>query len=101
MLSVYGPGAEERIPDEAWLERAGQAGWIVLTKDEAIRRRPTERTAIERHRVRVFCLTAGGLTGEAQRDRILANINRIVQRARQPGPYICAIYEKRLKQVWP
>jgi len=100
MFSVYGPGAEERITDEEWLERAG-SDWIVLTKDEAIRRRPNEQAAIDRYRVRVFCLTSGGLTGEEQRDRILSNMNRIVQRSRQPGPYVCAIYAERLRQVWP
>jgi len=40
MRSVYGPGAEETVEDMVWLEQVGRAGWVALTKDDAIRRRP-------------------------------------------------------------
>jgi hypothetical protein len=62
MTSVYGPGAEERVADEVWLERAGREGWVVLTKDERIRRNAPELSAVEEHRVKVFYLSAGSLT---------------------------------------
>ena len=39
--------------------------------------------------------------GEQQRDRFLANINRMIQRSRRPGPWICAVYERQLVQIWP
>jgi hypothetical protein len=90
MRSVYGPHAEETVSDVVWLEQAGRAGWVALTKDEAIRRR-----------VRAFCLTNANLTGEQQRDRFLANINCMIQRSRRPGPWICAVYERQLVQIWP
>jgi len=32
-------------PDEEWLREAGAQGWIVLTRDKAIRRRPNELQA--------------------------------------------------------
>ncbi|HZV49711.1 MAG TPA: hypothetical protein VFD49_08085 [Candidatus Dormibacteraeota bacterium] len=54
MASVYGPGAEERVADEVWLERAGREGWVVLTKDERIRRRAPELSAVKAYGVRVF-----------------------------------------------
>jgi hypothetical protein len=88
MRSVYGPNAEETVPDAVWLEQAGRAGWVALTKDDAIRRRPVELQALAAHGVRAFCLTN-------------ANINRIVQRSRRPGPWICAVYERQLVQIWP
>jgi hypothetical protein len=101
MRSVYGPGAEETVADVTWLERAGRAGWVVLTNDDAIRRRPVELRALAGHRVRCFCLTNANLTGEQQRDRFVVNINRMVQRARKPGPWICAVHERQLAQIWP
>jgi hypothetical protein len=101
MRSVYGPGAEERVPDTVWLEQAGQAGWVALTKDDAIRRRPAELEAVAAHGVRAFCLTNANLTGEQQRDRFLENLNRMIQRSRRPGPWICAAYERQLVQIWP
>lgn len=33
--------------DGKWLEVVGQRGWIILTKDEKILRRPAERAALE------------------------------------------------------
>lgn len=101
MLSVYGPDAEELVSDETWLTDAGGKGWLVLTKDDRIRRRPAELDAIIRFRVRVACLTAANLTEPEQVQRIMANINRIEQRYRRPGPWIVAIHERSLHQVWP
>jgi hypothetical protein len=101
VASVYGVRAAERVPDEEWLERAGRAGWVVLTKDDAIRRRPAERDALAAHQVRAFCLTTANLTGPQQVERFLSNLNRILQRARRPGPWICAVYERQVVQVWP
>jgi hypothetical protein len=90
MLSVYGPEAEQKVEDTVWLKEAGRNGWLVLTKDERIRRRPLELEAIDRHGVRVACLTNRHLTGEQQVHRIMTNIHRIVQRARKPGPWVVA-----------
>src|SRR5262245_23466343 len=101
MRSVYGPHAEEVVPDTVWLERAGRAGWIVLTKDDAIRRRPVELDALVAYGVRAFCLTNANLTGEQQRQRIVGNVNRMVQRAHKPGPWICAVHDHHLVQIWP
>jgi hypothetical protein len=43
--------------DAEWLLEVGKRGWIVLTKDDRIRYRVTERTAIESATVRAFVLT--------------------------------------------
>jgi hypothetical protein len=43
--------------DEDWLVEVGRRGWIVLTKDDRIRYRITERAAIVSARVRAFVLT--------------------------------------------
>jgi len=39
-------------PDEVWLAHAGQHGWIILTKDDNIRRHQLALSAIIRNRVR-------------------------------------------------
>ena len=49
-------------PDTVWLTRAGQEGWIVLTKDQAIRYSEAELSALQRARVREFVLASGNLT---------------------------------------
>ena len=49
--------------DEDWLVEVGKRGWIVLTKDDRIRYRATERTALASARVRAFVLTSSQLQG--------------------------------------
>jgi hypothetical protein len=101
MRSVFGAGAEERIPDTDWLEVAGQQDWIVLTKDARMRYRQAELQAIRDHRLRVFCLANAHLTGLQQADRIRANLSRMASRARRSGPWIDALYQGRVVRLWP
>jgi len=41
-----------------------------------------------------------GPRGDEQVERFLVNINRIAQRSRKPGPWICGVYEDRIAQIW-
>lgn len=101
MASAYGEAEAQGLADELWLADAGRRAWIVLLKDDAIRRRPAERDALMRAGVRAFCLTNAQLRAEEQTSRFVDNINRILQRARKPGPYIYGVYEGRLERLWP
>lgn len=100
LSSVYGEATSQQISDPEWLRDAGQNGWIVLCKDDSIRRNRLELAAVEQYAVKMFCITSARLTGEQQRDRILHHIHRIIQRAQRPGPYIHGIYEKELRLLW-
>ena len=101
MAEVYGDERAQRLADETWLRDAGENDWIVLTKDDAIRRRPAEREAMIDAAARVFCLTTAQLRGAEQTERFIQNRHRIIRQARKPGPYIYGVYEKRLKRLWP
>jgi hypothetical protein len=101
LADVYGEEGAQTVSDEEWIAHAGKTGLVVLTKDEAIRRRPAELDAVDRHEVRMFCLPNAQLRGDEQRDRFLNNIDRIVQRSTRPGPWICGVYEDHVAQVWP
>jgi uncharacterized protein with PIN domain len=101
MTSVYGEVNARRLTDEEWLRDAGREDWIVLTKDDAIRRRPAERDALTDAGVRVFCLTNRNLRGADQAARFVENRHRILQRAQKPGPYIYGVYEGRILKLWP
>jgi hypothetical protein len=54
MADVYGEKRAQRLADEVWLRDAGENDWIVLTKDDAIRRRPAERDALTEAEVRAL-----------------------------------------------
>lgn len=101
MADVYGEKQSQRLTDETWLHDAGRNGWIVLTKDDAIRRRPAEREALIEAAVRVFCLTKRNLRGAEQTARFVVNRNRIIRQSSKPGPYIYGVYEHGLRRLWP
>lgn len=101
MADVYGEKPGQLLPDEVWLRDAGENDWIVLTKDDAIRRRPAERDALTEAAVRVFCLTNRNLRGAEQTERFVSNRHRILRQARKPGPYIYGVYESGLRRLWP
>lgn len=88
LASVYGEAVGQELADEVWLGDAGQRGWVVLLKDDMIRRRPAERDALAAAHVRAFCLTNASMRGQDMAKRFTTNIHRIVQRAATPGPYI-------------
>jgi hypothetical protein len=100
MADAYGEDRAQLLPDAVWLRDAGEHGWVVLTKDDAIRRRPAERDAMIDAAVRVFCLTNAQLRGAEQTERFVANRHRIVRQCRKPGPYIYGVYEKGLRPLW-
>ena len=101
MADIYGEDEAQRLPDEVWLRDAGRNNWAVLTKDDAIRRRPAERDALIEAGVRVFCLTAAQLRGSEQIERFLVNRERIVRQAHADGPYIYGVYAKEIRRLWP
>lgn len=75
--------------DEDWLVKVGKRGWIVLTKDDRIRYRVTERTALTSSRVRAFVLTSSQLQGTEMAAAFvtaLPQIKRLI--AKHPPPFI-------------
>ena len=75
--------------DEVWLLEVGRRGWIVLTKDDRIRYRVTERTALMSARVRAFVLSSSQLQGAemaAAFVKALPRIKRLI--AKHVPPFI-------------
>jgi hypothetical protein len=99
LAEVFG-AHEEAVTDEEWIARAGGENWVVLTKEKGIRTKQAEREVVRRHRVRLFCVTKGGLTGAEQARRLIDNLARIERVAQEPGPYIYAVHERRVERVW-
>src|SRR5262245_59380742 len=84
LTEVYGEAVAQQTEDAAWLTLAGQRGWVVLCKDDHIRRRPAELQALTDGNVRLFCLTNAQLTFAEQAQWFLTNRNRIIQASRKP-----------------
>lgn len=98
MADVYPDGADQRIADDEWIGRASAEGWIAVTKDAAIIRH--HEAALSASNLVVFCLPNANLTGEQMAERFRAHLNRIIQRARQPGPAVWVVQAKGLERRW-
>jgi hypothetical protein len=77
------------------------ASTIVLMKDDAIRRRPSERDVLAAANVRAFCLTNAQLRASEQTARFVGNIERILRQTEKPGPYIFGVFDGYIKRLWP
>jgi PIN like domain len=79
-------------PDEVWLAEAGQRGWVVLTKDDNIRRRQVAINAIIRNRVRTLVLPTGSLAGQEMAEIVVRALPRIRQLVIDfPPPFIAIV----------
>ena len=73
--------------DEEWLREVGQRGWIVLTRDDRIRYRFHERTALLQARIRAFVLVRRSLSGPAMAEAFvnaLPAMRQFVERHQAP-----------------
>lgn len=100
LASIYGEAEAQTLDDEVWLTDAGNADWVVLMKDDAIRRRPAERDALASAGVRAFCLTNAQLRQAEQTERFVGNLDRILRQAESAGPYIYGVYDGYIKRLW-
>ena len=67
----------EDTPDATWLQSIGQRGWILITRDKAITRKPIERQAIRDHDVGAFFLLGKDMDRWAQVRQIIISWHRI------------------------
>jgi hypothetical protein len=101
LADVYGEAAAQRTEDVEWIRLAAQRDWVVLCKDDRIRRRPAERDALMKGMVRAFCLTNANPGFADQAAYFTANRHRILKAARRPGPYLYGVYRDSIKKLWP
>lgn len=98
MADVYPAGTDQRLEDPVWILRADREGWIALTKDCSIV--DGHEDELLRTTLRVFAFNKANLTGAEMQSRILDHLNRILQRAAKPGPYVDKITKKGLDRYW-
>ena len=74
-------------PDVAWIPEVAKRGWILITKDEHIRRNPLERAAYEEAGLRGFVVTGRDMTGLELGALLVRSLPAMVRRvAGRPGP---------------
>ena len=85
---------EQNVEDQEWLAEVGERGWLVLTKDQWIRRRPLEREALLAANLKVFCFMSGSVPFSEIAEafaKALPAIRKIADST--PPPFIAGIYK--------
>ena len=92
------PEIGPETPDSVWIPIVGQAGLIVLTRDQRIRRRPIELQTWRDGELRGFVLTAAGQLGTWDSVRHLARwwaeVEAIIEE-RPDGPWMYSVVSGR------
>lgn len=100
MSSAY-PVDGQFITDEQWLRDCMHHGWVVLSKDKGLRRIIGYLPELHQETLRVFILMNGNLASAQQVEHFENNLERIVEAALEPGPFICGVYANQIRQLWP
>ena len=69
-------------PDVEWIRAASAHGWIAITRDQNIRRKPNELAALRQSRAVVFVFTSGNLSAGLTAAILLKALPRIYRKAR-------------------
>jgi hypothetical protein len=84
---------DHRTFDVEWLAVAGDREWIVLSADDRVRYRASEREVLVNHAVRFFVVTNAGLRGEEAAALLVTQADAVERyAARWPGPYVIGLY---------
>ena len=81
----------EDAPDVEWLGKAGELGWVVLTKDKAVRRNALERAAMLASGAACFSLGHGNLRAEQMAQAFVAARQRMEKALRRFEPPMTAV----------
>jgi hypothetical protein len=78
--------------DVDWLPKVGARGWLVLTKDKAIRRNELEINALMTAGVGAFILSAGGLSGPSMGAVFVKALTKMLRiAATRTRPFVAAV----------
>ena len=83
---------KQGAPDTEWIPEVGRREWVLITKDQNIRRNPLERAAYESARLRGFIVTGKDMDGKELAELLVRCLPGMARRAAgRPGPLLFTI----------
>jgi len=80
------------MPDTDWIPEVARRGWVLITKDQNIRRNPLERAAYEVAKLRGFVATGKDMNAKELGELLVRCLPGIVRRtAGRPGPLLFTV----------
>jgi hypothetical protein len=81
-------------PDGEWIARVSDEGWIGITRDKNIRRKPNEIAQIRASRAMICVFTSGNLSAAATASTLITALPRIYELWRNPiRPVLYSIHQ--------
>ncbi len=99
LAEVYGIPADEDVSDVEWLTLAGHRDWPVLMKDNRIRYRAAEKSALTERGVVALCMSGGSLRATEMAEQFLAVKPHVFARAAEPGPAPFVVTAQGMRRV--
>lgn len=94
------PVTDPNTKDPVWVPVVAGNGWLIITRDKKMRRRPAEIEAIKANSARVVALSGSGAKSLwGQLELVVANWSRIETLAVETGPFFYRLASKRLTRV--
>jgi predicted nuclease of predicted toxin-antitoxin system len=88
--------------DEDWIPHVAARGWVILTKDKNIRRRPAEREALLTANARIFTLSSGNMRGADMAALLVARLSDMEQVANGlQAPFVAVVAPDGIHIVYP
>jgi hypothetical protein len=92
IVEIHDDHFRQAAEDVEWLRAVGPRGWIALTRDDRIRYRSPERTALIQARVRAFVLGGRNLSGPAMAEAFVQALPAMRQFVAQyQAPFIARV----------
>jgi PIN like domain len=80
------------MPDIEWIPEVARRGWVLITKDQNIRRNPLERAAYKTARLRGFVVTGKDMSAKDLGELLVRCLHGMVRRvANRQGPLLFTI----------
>ncbi len=93
-------GFDGNTPDDEWLAKVGQKGWVVVTQDRKFHKQEAEIAAVHAHGVRCFYLHGGSDPAWTTFRNLVIALPRIIDLAeREPAPFIYQAKRGHIRRV--
>ena len=91
-VEVHDDYFAQATPDSDWIPEVGRRGWVLITKDQNIRRNPLELAAYHAAKLRGFVVTGKDMGAKDLADLLVLRLPGMARRvANRAGPLLFAI----------
>ena len=92
VVEVHDDHFHQSTPDLVWIPDIAARGWVLISKDQNLRRNPLERAAYQTHRLRGFIVTGKDMSGHELAALLLDCLPQMRRKvARAAGPVLYTI----------